>query len=90
MITDDYEKLHAQYIQAVVEYHNIYVKYIKGRLARKDYPKMRAALKQLKTLNTQMTRTLTILGKAKKESNFDKYQEQRTRNKKNVNNNSTD
>jgi hypothetical protein len=89
MITDRYEELHAQYLQALTAYHSIYLKYIKGKLTNEDYRKFQRSLRKLRTINTQLLKEALALSKAKKESNMDKYQEQRTR-YKNVRNNSTD
>lgn len=87
MFTQEYEKLHAEYIQCLVEYHNAYIAYIQGRQARDDYPRLRKILRQMKRTNAEMIKSLLGVRKGKVEANKDKYQEQRTRNKKDVDNN---
>ena len=89
MITARYDELHAQYLQALTEYHSIYIRYIKGKQKNEDYTKFHRALRKLRDINTQMVKEALAVSKAKKESNKDKYQEQRTRYKKDVSNNST-
>jgi hypothetical protein len=86
MITEEYEKLHREYLQCLIEYHNAYTAYIHGRQARNDYPVLRNILRKMKKLNTDMVKTLLAVKKAKMDLYKDKYQEQRTRNWKNVNN----
>jgi hypothetical protein len=90
MLTDRYEELHAQYLQALTAYHSIYIRYIKGKQTNEDYSKFHRALRKLRDINTQMIKEALAVSKAKKVSNMDKYQEQRTRNQKNDRYNSTD
>ena len=90
MLTENYEKLHAEYLQALVEYHNSYMRYIKGKLTRKEYHVFKGTLRKLKNLNVLMLKEVLVINRAKSVSNLDKYHEQRTRIRtKNVSNNST-
>lgn len=87
MYTEAYEKLHAEYLDALLVYHNTYIKYIKGRQGRLDYGKIRSALRDMKAINSLLLKELLRVRKAKIESNKDKYQTHRQKGKKNVNNN---
>lgn len=81
-VTESYDKLHEDYLKGLVEYHNAYLKYIKGSVARVNMPPMRATLKRLLELNRLMLKEVGKVNKAKKESNKEKYQEHRQRTKK--------
>ena len=80
-ITEKYEQLHAEYLIALVEYHNAYLKYIKGSKARAQKPPLRKALRNMLAINKNLIRSLTETAKNKKEYNKDKYQTHRTKNK---------
>jgi hypothetical protein len=86
-VSEKYEKAHTEYILALVEYHNAYLKYIKGGMLNAHRVRLRRALRTLNTLNRQMIKELTALQKTKVQAHAEvgKYEWQRTRNK-NVNN----
>jgi hypothetical protein len=90
-VSEKYEKAHAEYILALVEYHNAYLKYIKGGMVHAHRARLRRALRTLNTLNRQMIKELTEIQRAKVQAHAEagKYEWQRTRSKKgndNVNN----
>lgn len=64
-ITQEYERLHQEYLAALVHYHNVYLKYIKGKQARADLPVLRKALKDMIQLNREMWREASRINKAK-------------------------
>jgi hypothetical protein len=87
MYTEAYEKLHAEYLEVLLQYHNAYVKYIKGNRARVDYPIIRKSLREMKAINQLMIKEILKVRKGKMESNKDKYQTHRQKENKHVNNN---
>lgn len=82
-ITSAYEKLHDEYLTALVTYHNIYLKYIKGKQARMDLPVLRKALKELIRINREMWREASKINRAKVAGHLEKgmYEGTRTKNK---------
>ena len=82
-VSEKYEKAHAEYILALVEYHNAYLKYIKGGMVHAHRARLRRALRTLNTLNRQMIKELTAIQKAKVQAHAEAgmYEWQRTRTK---------
>lgn len=82
-VSEKYEKAHAEYIQALVEYHNAYLKYIKGGMVNAHRARLRKALRTLNSLNRQMIKELTAIQRAKVEAHAEAgmYEWQRTRTK---------
>ena len=88
MLVDQYEKLHSDYIVALVDYHNEYIKYIKGKQTKKDYQTFRRALRRLQALNGQMLKEIYAIKQGKVELYKDNYQTQRSKGKNKNDNNS--
>jgi hypothetical protein len=78
--TDEFERLHAEYLQAVLAYHNAYIKFTGLRQSRDSARAMQQAQRQLAKLSKLMIKEITNLKKAKKEKYKDLYQGQRARN----------
>jgi hypothetical protein len=73
MITDNYEKLHSEYIKTLVEYHNAYIRYIKGNQGKERATVLQKSVRKLRALSTSMIKEITVLKKAKTVSVKDKY-----------------
>jgi hypothetical protein len=80
-VSEKYEKAHTEYILALVEYHNAYLKYIKGGTLNAHRIRLRRALRTLTMLNRQMIKELTAIQKAKVQAHAEagKYEWQRTK-----------
>ena len=78
MTPQEFEQLHEEYLRALAEYHNLYIKYIKGRQARAHIPPMRNALKEMIRLSKELKISVGKVQKDKKEKYKDGYQYQRT------------
>jgi hypothetical protein len=78
MYTDEYEKLHAEFMQSIVDYHNLYISYIHGSKGRNKNLAMRLSLKKVRDLSIAMIRESLEIKAARKELFKDAYQHQRT------------
>jgi hypothetical protein len=85
MYTEEYKKLHELYIAGILEYHNAHMKYATGRQSREDTIRIRKAIKNLKDLNTQMLKEISVITLAKRKAALDAghFQWQRTLGKEN-------
>jgi hypothetical protein len=89
MLVKRYQELHTEYLKALVDYHNAYIKCILGKQSRFTTVELRKTLKVLKTLNGEMAKELQNVRRAKMELYKDHYQTHRQKGKnKNVNNTS--
>lgn len=79
MIVDKFEKLHAEYIQLLAEYHNHYIKCIKRRQGKVHISGMQQCLRRMSQLQREMVKELTEIKKIKREQYKDLYQGQRSR-----------
>lgn len=76
----DYERLHAEYLQALAKYHNAYIKFTGLRQSKDNAQAMQQAQRQLGKLSKLMIKEITNLKKAKVEKYKDLYQGQRATN----------
>lgn len=86
-VTESYEKVHTEYILTLVEYHNAYLKYIKGGLVNHHRAPLRQALKKLKVLHRELIKELTAIQTAKVQAHAEAgmYEWQRSNTKGNKN-----
>jgi hypothetical protein len=71
--TEDYEKLHAEFVKSVIDYHNLYVIFTKGRNSKTKGLAVRHALKRVRDLSAEMIRESLRIRDRQKEDNKDKY-----------------
>jgi len=81
MIEEEYEKLHQQLMTELINYHNAYVKYIKGKKAKSNFTYLKQSILAIKKLSQALSKELTNVRKGKVELNADKYQVQRQKRK---------
>jgi hypothetical protein len=81
-----YEQLHAELIQLLCEYHNYYIKFIKGKQTFNDAIKMKRVLRKIKTQSGMLYKEVVNVRKSKEEKYKDAYQAQRNRYKKETEN----
>jgi uncharacterized protein (DUF305 family) len=77
MYTDEYERLHCDYVAKMVEYHNAYLAYIHGKKSKAKNLEMRLILKDLKRLNEALIKESLNVKKKKIEAYEHKYNGQR-------------
>ena len=74
------EELHQQYLQTLVEYHNAFIKFTRGRHSRAYEKILKTTLKKMQMLTKSMAKEVSNLRKSKIEENKDKYEWHRTKN----------
>ena len=77
MYTDEYERLHCEYIAKMVEYHNAYLAYIHGTKSKAKNLEMRLVLKELKKLNDALIKESYSVKRKKIEAYTHTYNGQR-------------
>lgn len=77
MYTEDYEKLHREYVAKMIEYHNLYLAYIHGGKSKAKNQQMRNILKELVTINKALIKESLAVRKKKIDLYKDHYQTQR-------------